>query len=203
MAPNSKNKTHHHGDLRNALIAAGLDILKHKGLAALTLRACATSANVSHAAPAHHFQGLPGLQAAIAARGFQELTDHMRRELDSAGDDPHLRLSGICEGYLEFANQNPAMFQLMFSSTFDFQLDSDLLARSAEAYGVLSDTCAPFEIPGTGKEGGTEMLIWSLVHGFANLKLSDCLGPKDAPATRVAFADFLPRLQLRADRKDA
>ena len=61
--------------LRVALVDAGLALLAIEGLAGLTLRACAARAGVSHAAPAHHFAGLPGLLTAIAARGFGIFTD--------------------------------------------------------------------------------------------------------------------------------
>ena len=50
-----------HGNLRAALIDAGLEILEEKGLAGLTLRACATRAGASHTAPQNHFGNLAGL----------------------------------------------------------------------------------------------------------------------------------------------
>ncbi len=71
MTLNPPEKPHHHGNLREALIVAGIEILKEGGLPALTLRACAARAGVSHAAPAHHFDGLPGLVTAIAANSGQ------------------------------------------------------------------------------------------------------------------------------------
>ena len=65
--PPAPRTAHHHGDLRQALVAAGIELLDEGGLAALTLRRCAARAGVSHAAPAHHFKGLRGLLTAIVA----------------------------------------------------------------------------------------------------------------------------------------
>jgi len=198
MTLKPKQKPHHHGNLRRALIDAGLEILHDNGLSALTLRACAARAGVSHAAPAHHFAGLPGLKAAIAAIGFRELTESMLAARGTAGSDPRDRLLAICEGYLAFAMEHPPLFQLTFNTGVDFRLDPDLTTNAREAFSVLAETCAPFHSPGNGKPGGTEMMIWSQVHGFASLKLANCIGPPDAPSSLLEFADFLPDLELKA-----
>ena len=60
----------HHGNLKESLVLAGMQLLEDEGLEALTLRRCAVLAGVSHAAPAHHFDGLKGLKTAIATRGY-------------------------------------------------------------------------------------------------------------------------------------
>lgn len=177
MKPGPTKKPHHHGDLREALIVAGIGILSDGGLPALTLRACAARAGVSHAAPAHHFQGLPGLVAAICARGFDLFTRSMIKSRNKAGQDPYARLEGICEGYLAFAAKSPALFALIFSADIDFTLDQELVDNSTQAYLVLSAACAPFS---TGTDGSKrlEITIWSLVHGYASLMQkyrSECL----------------------------
>lgn len=218
MALKSNDKPHHHGNLRHALIEAGLDLLREEGLGALTLRACAARAGVSHAAPAHHFAGLPGLKAAIAAVGFAELTRAMLTARDKVPADAlpgngdgdgdgvtiapventaRARLLAICEGYLAFALDQPPLFQLTFNSGVDFSLDPDLTDNSREAFAVLAETCSPFRSPGSGKPGGTEMMVWSQIHGFANLKIANCIGPPDAPSSLLEFADFLPVLALK------
>jgi DNA-binding transcriptional regulator YbjK len=61
MTESADKKKPHHGNLRAALVSAGIELLEEGGLEALTLRKCAARAGVSHAAPAHHFEGLQGL----------------------------------------------------------------------------------------------------------------------------------------------
>ncbi|WP_141215717.1 TetR/AcrR family transcriptional regulator, partial [Hahella sp. CCB-MM4] len=69
---------------RDALIEAGLSLLIEGGPEGLTLRRAAARAGVSHAAPAHHFNGLPGLQTAIATRAFALFTVTMISHRDAA-----------------------------------------------------------------------------------------------------------------------
>lgn len=179
-------KPHHHGDLREALIKAGIDILSERGLAALTLRACAARAGVSHAAPAHHFKGLPGLTAAICARGYRIFSDLMIEERDKVAPDAFARLSAICKGYLRFAREHPALFRLVFGTKTDFCDDAELIQNSAIAYGILATGCAPFA---TDEPTGNrlEITIWSLVHGYASLMQNQ---PSDAFDDRDEAFEF-------------
>jgi len=187
---------HHHGDLREALIAAGIDILRESGANGLTLRGCAARAGVSHAAPAHHFQGMEGLLVAIAARGFQQFTHLMIQERDAVSVDPGERLLAICRGYLKFARENASLYNLMFSSESVSFSDADLDHASTAAYQVLVDGCAPFE-PGPAGAKGVEIMIWSLLHGYAGLARRACSPGSQHPMNDMRFEDMLPPLQLR------
>ena len=75
---------YHHGDLREALITAGRSLLEEKGLTGFTLRECARRAEVSHAAPAHHFKSVDDLLAEIATQGFAQLAETMTAEAKRA-----------------------------------------------------------------------------------------------------------------------
>ncbi len=191
----AKKKPHHHGDLRNALIRAGVEILDEKGLEGLTLRACAARAGVSHAAPAHHFDGLSGLLTAVASEGFDTFSDYMLRAREAAPKDPRERLIAICRGYMQFARDHPAMFNLMFSADFNPKYRPETQNSGDTAYGILSETCAPFA-PVSEAQDSTEVMIWSLIHGlteltqFGRLKRPGDIAPPD-------IADILPPLKLR------
>ena len=73
METTEKKTTYHRPGLREDLVAAGRILLEEKGLRGFTLRECARRADVSHAAPAHHFASINDLLAEIATRGFGEL----------------------------------------------------------------------------------------------------------------------------------
>jgi len=195
----STKTSHHHGDLREALISAGIDILRESGATGLTLRACAARAGVSHAAPAHHFQGMEGLLVAIAARGFQQFTDMMIQEREASGVEPGERLLAICRGYLQFAQENASLYNLMFSSENVSFSDADLDRASTAAYQVLVDGCAPFE-PGPAGAKGNEIMIWSLLHGYAGLVRRACSAGSQHPMNNTRFEDILPPLQLRGKK---
>src|SRR6185369_3293046 len=70
---------YHHGDLRNALLAAGRALLAEGGTPALSLREAARRAGVSHAAPYRHFASREALLAAIAEGGFVALAAELER----------------------------------------------------------------------------------------------------------------------------
>lgn len=182
---------HHHGNLREALIVAGMDLLTEGGIAGLTLRRAAARAGVSHAAPAHHFGGLPGLLTAIATRAFQQFCFAMLAA--SATTDPLAHLQGICQGYLGFAARHAGLFHLMFVSAEVDRSDPDLRAASARAYQILHDACQPFA-PASAAAGTLEVAVWSLVHGYALLGFNQPIAPSGPIAAVPAFADLLTRL---------
>src|SRR6516165_8020124 len=114
MATAKKQTPYHHRNLKEALVTAGRALLEEKGLRGFTLRECARRAQVSHAAPAHHFKSMDDLLAEIATRGYQELTAAMAAEARRAAPEPAARLVGQGVGYMAFAAANPMLFQLMF-----------------------------------------------------------------------------------------
>ncbi|MFA9231435.1 MAG: TetR/AcrR family transcriptional regulator [Microgenomates group bacterium] len=180
---------HHHGNLRQALIDAGFALLSEGGRSALTLRQTAARAGVSHAAPAHHFDGLPGLLTAIAAQAFAKFTAQMIAARDAAGLDPFARLNGICTGYIAFAKDHAGMFDLMFNARDLDRADPDLQLQSFAAYEVLRDACQPFATPERPGQQ-VETAVWSLVHGYALLGFAT---PRDYDRPFTQTPDF-PRL---------
>jgi AcrR family transcriptional regulator len=191
-----RKSSRHHGNLRVALVDAGLELLARDGIPGLTLRACAARTGVSHAAPAHHFDGLPGLLTAIAARGHSIFTETMVQDRNAAGREPRAALIGICRGYLRFARENPALFTLMFNHSFNKTSDPDFTANSGDSYAVLAKACAPFQ-PVSDVSDSTEAMIWSLVHGLACLLLGNGLASSTSHQTRPDITDILPVLALK------
>ena len=194
-------KKHHHGDLREALILAGIDMLQNGGIAALSLRKCAAKAGVSHAAPAHHFNGLMSLKAAIVARSYRIFSETMLAHSCATEATPHAQLLAICQGYLAFSRAYEPLFQIMFQpkpkdlQRVNPQILEELDAESAKAFKILRTACAPFA-PVGGHEQGTEVMVWSLVHGYAVLFASQ--PREETPAgTPPEFQRILPELPLR------
>ncbi|WP_204113903.1 TetR/AcrR family transcriptional regulator [Shimia biformata] len=181
---------HHHGDLRNALIEAGISLLEEGGLDALTLRKCAARAGVSHAAPAHHFDGLAGLRTAIAQEAFDRFAASMTAAAKAEGDSPRARLRGICRGYLEFGLKHRGLLETMFGVPAEDILQEGNGPEDAASYMILRDACAPFVPEGTQPEV-IEFQVWSLIHGYTLLFVSGrlgCLAPErieDGPFEQV------------------
>ncbi len=156
------------GALAGTLVEAGLALLQEEGLQGVTLRRIAARAGVSHAAPAHHFDGLPGLLTAMAIRAHLLFTAH----IDRAGgtSDPFEGLAAVCSGYLEFAGQHAGLFQLMFVEPAVRRDDPAFMEASGGSYAVLRAACLPFAASGE-PDPEIELTVWSLVHGYAVLEL--------------------------------
>ncbi len=164
-------RPYHHGDLKAALLLAAEEILRTEGLAALTLRAVARRAGVSHMAPAPHFGDLSGLLSELAAIGYVKFG----RALREAQENPGARSipMATAHAYVAFARAEPAMFLLMFrSERLDFtrpalaeaiQEASRRLMRSVDPSGEAPADANGFAI--IGRAVGQ----WSVVHGFAML----------------------------------
>lgn len=171
----SPKSTHHHGDLRNALVAAGIAILEEEGLQALSLRKCAARAGVSHAAPAHHFEGIRGLRGAIASEAFALFSRRMLAAANAEGDSPQDRLKGICRGYLQFGLSHRALLDTIFGIDIADVQRERIEHEDSSAYQILSDACAPFVPEGTQPEV-VEFQVWSLIHGYTSLFLRGHFG---------------------------
>ncbi|MEE4493396.1 TetR/AcrR family transcriptional regulator [Streptomyces sp. BE230] len=160
----SSDRTYHHGDLRRALLAAALDVIRTEGPAALSLRDLARRAGVSHAAPAHHFKDRTGLLTAIAAEGYGLFADAL-------ADAPDLRERGV--RYVRFATEHPAHFQVMFQPDLHRADDPDLLAAKERATAELRAGVTGLPAAGRGDDARLAgVAAWSLAHGFATLLLS-------------------------------
>ena len=83
-----RSAAYHHGDLRQALVAAALHALTHQGPADLSLRAIGRALGVSPRAPYRHFENKEALLVAVALEGFAAFDAVMKRQLASAGPDP-------------------------------------------------------------------------------------------------------------------
>jgi AcrR family transcriptional regulator len=172
--PSTTSRPYHHGDLRAALLAAAEEILENEGLQALTLRAAARAAGVSHAAPAHHFDDLTGLLSELAANGYIRFAADLSAAMGRVGEDPHVRMAAMGRAYVHFARAHPGMFMLMFRSERLDIARPALQKAIAEARQSLHDAVV-------ARSAGTALpakqvlaevaAAWSLVHGFAVLLL--------------------------------
>src|SRR5580658_4478336 len=110
---NVQARPYHHGDLSRALVDAARRILEAEGPAALSLRAVAREAGVSPAAPYHHFKDKTELLEAVAHGGWEALGDSIVEARRSAAS-PAAAMSNIGMSYLHFAQDNPALYRLMY-----------------------------------------------------------------------------------------
>lgn len=116
MSKSSKStaaSSYHHGDLRQALIDAGLAIVTEEQNWGFSLREVARRAGVSHNAPYNHFAEKRDLLDAVAAVGFDKLQAVMVSALEGS-NEADIRILALARAYVSFAVGNPALYRLMF-----------------------------------------------------------------------------------------
>jgi len=167
--------TYHHGDLKNALIQAGVEILAREGVSGLSLRKVAKQAGVSHAAPYSHFTDKQALIAAISTEGFKQLFNQIKSVFTIHEDDPENLLIETAWTYLQFALNEPDRFRLMFSSVLEKEKDyPDFVEISQKNFQQLVEIVERCQQANILKEGESDLLalsVWGTVHGFTSLLL--------------------------------
>lgn len=177
-------KPYHHGNLREALVAAGMKALEAGSGPNIGLREVARMIGVSAPATYRHFGSKEDLLVEIAARGFGALAERFVAILD-AGRDPAETLIDFGKSYVAFAAERPALFRLMFGRALDLRgaerrgdrigdAAYDLLRTAVWSAGDRARPAEDVEVEA--------IRLWSLVHGFAMLVIEDRLTDVDATA---------------------
>lgn len=192
---------YHHGNLREALIDAGLALARDGGAAALTLRDATRRTGVSPSAAYRHFADRDALVTAVRDRIRDAMAARMRSFApDAAGGRERLRAVGL--GYIAFAREEPGWFEMAFATIDAAPAASTAPAPLAALSAALDTLVAEGELA-PGARPGAEWPCWSAVHGFARLALRGPLRmvPDDAvTAAAERTVDTVITGLLRADR---
>jgi AcrR family transcriptional regulator len=169
----SGRRGYHHGNLREALIEAALDLIAAKGPAGFTFAEAARHAGVSPAAPYRHFRDRDALMADVGRRGFERFEQQLTAAWDQGRPDLRTAFDHLGRAYLAFAREEPAYFSAMFESGLSLSDHRELSEAGDRAFAVLRGACEALlaAIP-AGKRPPALMLalhIWSLSHGIASL----------------------------------
>ncbi len=189
-------RPYHHGRLRAALLEAAWAIVKDEGVEALTLRACARRAGVSHAAPASHFNNVAELLAELAADGYERLGAIMEKAAAELPKEP-LRAAGL--GYIGFAAEFPQHFRIM-SDIGARETGSVRLRTAAEATKSRLEDALRMAYVRVHKRELSESelsaraaLAWCSVHGYSILAAGAAAGA-GIPDPNVLLAKLWPAL---------
>lgn len=166
---------YHHGNLRRALLDAGWDLVAEDGPDALTLRAVARRAGVSHGAPAHHFPDKAALVEAMAVEGW----DRFAAELADAwagsdGTPRERRLAAVGAAYVRFAAAHPHAFRLMNRPELRSDTGGEVAAAARRCRDVLTAAIRAGQEEGMIPPGDPTpwgLLCWTGVHGLAVLAI--------------------------------
>lgn len=183
----STSKSYHHGDLRAALLEAGLRALEHGGEAEISLRALAREIGVSPAAVYRHFPDKKALLGALGGEGFR-LLGEAQSAAQRAAPGRSAGFAATGRAYVRFALAHPALFRLAFfhggigdDQAFGENLASQLLNENALA------------LAGGDPERAKTIALqaWASAHGLALLILDGLLPNDDALIDAVLDARTL------------
>jgi AcrR family transcriptional regulator len=164
---------YHHGNLKEALLRAALELIAQKGPAGFTFAEAARWAGVSPAAPYRHFRDRDELLASVALRGFHQFEQVLARAWDEGRPDVFFALDRLGRAYLDFARSEPACYSAMFEGGVPLADNPELRDAGDRAFAVLraaaEKLCA--QVPARDRPPAlmVALHIWAMAHGIASL----------------------------------
>jgi AcrR family transcriptional regulator len=164
---------YHHGNLKEALVRAALELIAEKGPAGFTFADAARWAGVSPAAPYRHFRDRDALIADVARRGFDEFTAALSTAWGDGRPDVLDAFDRLGRAYLDFAKREPAYYSAMFEAGVPLDADPQLREAGERAFAVLRGAAEKLVMlmPAEGRPPAlmVALHIWSMTHGIASL----------------------------------
>ncbi len=179
-------KGYHHGNLKQALVAATIVLIEEKGPSGFTMAEAAKQAGVSTAAPYRHFKGREDLIAEVARQGFEIFADLLEFALAKGGGSSVRGLESVGRAYLAFAQKYPGYYIAMFESGVSINANPELAMVANRAMNVLIQSAEDLSkhMP-RDKRPPASMVshhIWALSHGVVELFA------RGEPGTRSPFS---------------
>ena len=134
----NKRKSYHHGNLRQALVEATIELITARGPQGFTLAEAARQAGVSAAAPYRHFKGRDELIAEVARQGYILFGDLLEHAYNGGKPTALAAFSTVGRAYLAFAKRYPGYYIAMFESGVSLTGSAELARASDRAMGVMT-----------------------------------------------------------------
>lgn len=166
-----ENRPYHHGNLRNALIGAGLELINTEGEENLSLRKVALKCGVSNAAPYAHFNSKDEFIAAIQQHIMDLFTSTLEQTVEMYADTPNILLM-LGTAYVKFFYKNPLYFDFLFSRN-NIQINLSLDCAGEKEIPPLkilkqiaTQTFRKIDMPESVMQNKI-IAMWALVHGLS------------------------------------
>ena len=164
---------YHHGNLRQALVEAALDLIEEKGPTGFTLSEAAKTAGVTPAAVYRHFDGREALIIECARQGYAIFADLMEHAWDDGKPSPLAAFGATGRAYLAFARKYPGHYMAMFESGLSPNRVPSLAPLAARTMGVMERATAAItdHLPADRRPPAAMVAahIWSMSHGVVEL----------------------------------
>jgi len=176
---------YHHGNLREALIRAALDLIAQKGPAGFTFADAARAAGVSSAAPYRHYRDREALLVDVARRGFELFAERLEAAWANGQPDTFKAFENIGRAYLAFARDEAPYYSAMFEAGVPTDADPALREVGERAFGVLRRAAEVLSagLPASKRPPAlmVALHVWALAHGIASLFARGDAGRRSLP----------------------
>ena len=186
--------TYRHGDLRRALLEAGIELARTGGPDAVVLREATRRAGVAPNAAYRHFASRQALLQAVRAAALSAVAVAMEAELAALpqglppADFARASVRAVGTGYLRFAQAETGLFRTAFGPSDDLKEGMPDPARAGQSglnpfqlLGAALDRLVEAGVMPAERRPGAEFIAWSAVHGLAMLVIDGPLGPVIGP----------------------
>ena len=164
---------YHHGNLKEALIRAALELIAQKGPAGFTFAEAARWAGVSPAAPYRHYRDRDELLSDVAKQGFVRFEQALLQAWNDGKPKPSEAFDRMGKAYLSFARTEPAYYSAMFEAGIPLDTNPELREAGERAFNVLRQATEAMIATMPAKNRPPAMMmalhIWALSHGVASL----------------------------------
>jgi AcrR family transcriptional regulator len=164
---------YHHGNLKEALVRAALELIAEKGPGGFTFAEAARFAGVSAAAPYRHFRDRDELLADVARRGFEQFEVALSAAWNDGAPDPVTAFDRTGKAYLEFARKEPAYYSAMFEAGIAPNTSAELVQAGERAFAVLRRAAEAIVATLPAKDRPPALMVslhvWAMSHGIASL----------------------------------
>lgn len=181
--------SYHHGNLAESLLDAVDEIATQFGLEAVTLRACAKLVGVSPSSAFRHYADKRALLTAFATRALQQLTGALETAKATADQSGADAFQAVSLAYVQFALQKPAFFRAMWREETIYSNDEHYVLAThqlrQQLQGGFADTITDHDPKSLSAQ---ELLVWSAVHGLANLFVDGPVGKGESEPDKLVMA---------------
>jgi AcrR family transcriptional regulator len=168
--------SYHHGDLKNALIEAGILELQSVSYQDISLRALASKLGVTKNAPYRHFNDREHFLGALINQGFSMLYGEMKDKLHQLENSHQNPIPMMGQGYMDFAVQNKELYRLM-NSPLACTLDEEQVYWPRKTMGMLAEVLST---KADEIDSNKTAAVWAYIHGLVLLRI-DQLYPDHLP----------------------
>ena len=177
----TSSRGYHHGNLRQALLEAALELARRHGPGGVSVREAAREVGVSPGAPFRHFPSRRALMTALAEEAGERLRIEVRKSMGGRRASPLQRLRSLGRGYLQWATRHPSHFQIV-SARDQIDLDRSVALRASigEVRALTEQTLAEAqqqgEVDAVHDVAALALLSRATAYGLARMQLDGHLG---------------------------